>query len=278
MVKKYKCEECNYITVNSGNWYKHVKSKKHQKNIGNDVDKQDYTRVKMENKILTTFFKDLIDDTQNESQGFQCEFCKKIYTRKDALKRHQKTCVKKNKEIQPEILKLFDDFKDSITKDINTNKNNIMTDIPPITQEALRTHLEKFTLDYIQEGAKGYAEYANIYALKDYIICTDKSRKKIKFKKEDGSIVNDLGGTKISKLFFNSIKDKNKQLIDAEYNLLKNEVQRIGSGGKAGRNDLTNTLERSTMLQNLLYQCNDAALGKTNKLTQAFVRHLTKEL
>lgn len=263
-MKEYSCKACKYKTADCSNWNKHLKTKNHEKWI-----KAHEKAIKMAEKLK--------QKTVITEQKFACEYCGKEYTRKDNMKTHQKNCTKKT--IQPEVLEMFDELKKAINNNTTNNKStNIMGDLPPITEESLKAHLEKLTLDLIQEGAKGYAMYASTYALKDYVICTDKSRKKLKFKEEDGTIVNDLGGVKITQIFFDSIKDKNKILIDKEYDLLQKEVARIGAGGEAGVNDLTNALEKSTMLQNLLYQCNDAAIGKTNALTQAFVRHLTKAL
>lgn len=298
----YNCDYCRYETTDKSNWNKHVKSIKHEKMSQKFNQKPEETPlntttventqttigesvilnkiIENQNQMMTKIFENIMNITNIKATNtYNCVYCDKAFTTKGNMKRHEALCSEKiNNETknQPDVLEMIDELKKTIDK--NNKNTNIMGDLPPVTAELLKAHLEKLTLDFIQDGAKGYAIYASNYALKDCVICTDKSRKKLKFREENGNIVNDFGGVKITQLFFGSIKDKNKQLIDAEYNLLRQEVARIGAGGEAGEHDLTNVLERSTMLQTLLYQCNAAAEGKTNELTQAFVRHLTRAL
>jgi hypothetical protein len=254
----FTCDLCKYETTYSSNWSKHVKSKKHLHSL-------------KEHKLLNIIDK-LVND-KNKQKSFPCKYCGREYTRNHNLKKHQDSC--QNKEnVQSEVLKLLDTLKVNTT---NMKNTNIMGDLPPVT-ENLKMYLEKLTITFIQDGAKGYAEYANNYALKNCLICTDKSRKKLKFKSDNGNIITDVGGIKLSQLFFDSIKDKNKEIINAEYNLLQKQVEMIGIGTPTTDQDLCELLYRSTMLQSLLYECNQAASGKINNLTQSFVKNLTRLL
>ena len=45
------------------------------------------------------------------------------------------------------------------------------------------------------------------------MICVDYSRRKVKFKDKDGNVITDPDMTNLATKFFNSIKDKNKELI-----------------------------------------------------------------
>ena len=71
------------------------------------------------------------------------------------------------------------------------------------------------------KGPEGYAQYALEYPLKDKMICVDYSRRKVKFKDKDGNVITDPEMANLATKFFNSIKDKNKELIIECSNKLK---------------------------------------------------------
>ena len=62
------------------------------------------------------------------------------------------------------------------------------------------------------------------YPLKDKMICVDYSRRKVKFKDKDGNVITDPEMTGLVIKFFNSIKDKNKELICLYANELKEKL------------------------------------------------------
>jgi hypothetical protein len=83
MPKSYYCDVCEYGTKDSGNYFKHRKSKKHKRNIENPPVKIPKTPKK---KCI-------------------CLFCNAEYTRLDNLKRHESKCsqkivLEKNRTIQ----------------------------------------------------------------------------------------------------------------------------------------------------------------------------------
>ena len=102
---EYKCEPCNFFSKYKNDYTRHIKTKKHLikcKDCG------------LENRILpifthktTEFHTKTGDFTHKTTQfhtkpkttnkkKFNCKFCDKIFTRKDALKRHiTKYCKKK---------------------------------------------------------------------------------------------------------------------------------------------------------------------------------------
>ena len=83
----------------------------------------------------------------------------------------------------------------------------------PMTSENLLEHTGNLTLEHVQKGASGYAEYALEYPFKDRVACVDYSRRKIKFKDSDGHLVTDPEMVKLAPMFFDSIKDKSSQLV-----------------------------------------------------------------
>jgi len=95
----------------------------------------------------------------------------------------------------------------------NTQINNYIQNLQPVTDEYLRDNARHLSIDHILKGPEGYAEYALEYPLKDRLICVDYSRRKVKFKNKDGNIITDPEMNNLATKFFNSIKDKNKELI-----------------------------------------------------------------
>ena len=83
----------------------------------------------------------------------------------------------------------------------------------PLSAEHMLEHSQNLTLEHIQKGASGYAEYALEYPLKDRIACVDYSRRKMKFKDKDGNLITDPEMVKLAPMFFNSIKNKSSEIV-----------------------------------------------------------------
>ena len=184
-----------------------------------------------------------------ETKRFVCECCKKNFSTKYRLETHYQSCEKyKKKIIEKEfeiernrllekisdmdkviveknicILKLQDKLENiaikaverptSTTNNMKTNINNFIQNMQPMTSENLLEHTENLTLEHVQKGASGYAEYALEYPFKDRVACVDYSRRKIKFKDNEGQLVTDPEMLKLAPMFFDSIKDKSSQLV-----------------------------------------------------------------
>ncbi len=98
---------------------------------------------------------------------------------------------------------------------INNNKiNNIVNNLIPLTNEYIKEQANYLTLDHVKNGVNGYVQYALDYPLKNRIICTDYSRRKIKYKDEEGNVIDDPEMIKISQKLFEAIKDQNAYLVD----------------------------------------------------------------
>jgi len=179
--------------------------------------------------------------------NFVCPKCDIIFMAKNDLSRHINLCKKTPKdnmfivkELKEQIaqlrtqlrvqLKEKDDIireKDHIIKDLaekainnakptinhtNTTTNTTINNLQMISENDIKEHAKNLTLDHIKKGALGYSEYFLEYPLKDRIACTDYSRRKIKYKNEQGEIVTDPEMTTLSDLLFKSIKDRNREL------------------------------------------------------------------
>ena len=181
---------------------------------------------------------------QEPLSEFTCVKCDYITMFKSDLTRHTNLCKKKEngsisvllreKDKQIEQLRVQlkekDDIireKDHIIKDLaekainnakptinhtNTTTNTTINNLQMISENDIKEHAKNLTLDHIKKGALGYSEYFLEYPLKDRIACTDYSRRKIKYKNEQGEIVTDPEMTTLSDLLFKSIKDRNREL------------------------------------------------------------------
>ena len=167
---------------------------------------------------------------------FVCTKCDFIFMFKADLIRHEEICTRKKvetatsallKEKDKQIDLLLQQLKekDQIIKELaekaiskptitnnNTTNHNTVNNLQIISEEYIKDHAKNLTIDHIKKGALGYSEYFLEYPLKERIACTDYSRRKIKYKNEQGEIVTDPEMTTLSNLLFKSIKDRNREL------------------------------------------------------------------
>jgi len=108
---------------------------------------------------------------------------------------------------------------------ISTTKNtqiNYIQQMKPVIDDELKDNAQNLTIDHILKGPEGYAQYALEYPLKDRVCCVDYARRKVKFKDPNGNVITDPEMSTLATKFFQSIKDKNKDLI-IEYGTKLNE-------------------------------------------------------
>ncbi len=244
-----------------------------------------------------------------EKTSYTCT-CGKKYTRNDSLQRHYAQCqiyndstesssIKADK--QEELLRLvIDKYGDMVkdlqkqiaelsTRTVNTNDNNntngnnnnnnrnvVLQNLQPITDEDLQEHIVNLTLDFIQQGAKGYANFAESYPLKNKILCTDRARKKLKYKNPAGELTDD--GRALALRFFQAISERNTEILNRAYADLHIKVQDIVAENRAGDVDVISILMRATKLQDILIKSQNAARGEDDEFVQEFLTHLTKML
>ena len=171
---------------------------------------------------------------------YECEGCLKKYTTKNNLDRHKQNCnilyyketiirlekelESKNKQIEIlqdkiENIALKSILKPNIQHNYQNNNsnqriNNIINNLIPITDEHLKQQAEFLTIDHVKNGIDGYVQYALDFPLKDRIICTDFSRRKIKYKDSEGNLIDDPEMTKVTQKLFKAIEEKNSILVD----------------------------------------------------------------
>jgi hypothetical protein len=106
----------------------------------------------------------------------------------------------------------------------NTQINNYIQNMKHVTQEHLIDSVPNLTIDHIKKGPEGYAEYALEYPFKDRMVCSDYARRKVKFKDNEGNVITDPEMSVLTVKFFESIKEKNKELICRYANELKERL------------------------------------------------------
>ena len=103
----YNCELCNYSSIKKSNFFKHLKTKKHlnnEKEKGIESLKSSILPHKTSENLTNVRevpHKTSQNLTNSEKKNI-CEFCGKIFKRKDNLKRHLKKYCKKKKKIDKE--------------------------------------------------------------------------------------------------------------------------------------------------------------------------------
>jgi hypothetical protein len=169
-----------------------------------------------------------------------CKTNDKVYKYMDTIKEknnkiHEMSIKLEEKELQLEkyeqtIKELQDKLENIAIKAVsrpttrNTQINNYIQQLKPVTDEHLIDSVSNLTIDHIIKGPEGYAEYALEYPLKDRMLCSDYSRRKVKFKDKDGKVVTDPEMNTLALKFFESIKDKNRELIRRYANEAKEKL------------------------------------------------------
>jgi hypothetical protein len=219
------CEFCNNVFSNQANLNNHKKNAKYC----------------------------LLIQGKSKKCNFNCNGCSKTFSRQCELSRHTDTCNKnieykykeKILELQEQLMKQKYEYEEFLKKQedkyekkiselsdkleniaikavskpttVNNNSriNQIINNLIPITVQNITDNAQYLTLDHIKDGASGYAKYALDYPLKDKILCVDYARRKIKYKDDDGNLVDDPEMTKLCQKFFIAIESHNNNLLNS---------------------------------------------------------------
>jgi hypothetical protein len=185
--------------------------------------------------------------------AFECPTCKKKMKEKRQLDTHQEKCslnkkvqklertiLMKDKKIavqvqqiqdknetinslQKQISELQDKLKDVAVQGVKKSTTTNILKLQPLTKEWLDANAKNLTLEHIQRGAIGYAEFASENSFKDRVKCVDASRQILQYKEED-SVIRDKKGKRLAKKFFESIQSQNKELITDAMTRIRDEM------------------------------------------------------
>ncbi len=252
-----------------------------------------------------------------ESDTFNCEFCLKKFTTKTNLKTHEKICTKKQevnitleKDKDIESLKILIEKQKSLLEEkdklieklmvmiqpvnivnnsshnttSNTQKiNNIINNLTPITDAHISEQSQYLNIDYIKRGSAGYVDYALEYPFKDKILCVDFARRKIKYKNNDGDIVDDPEMVKLSQKFFKAIENVNSEIIGSYILELQNDIYNLNLSTsnemnddetKAFGADSDNILDKTFTAIKYRNEVKEAADGNKPELYYDFVKNI----
>lgn len=182
---------------------------------------------------------------------FECTNCSKIFNSKHDHKRHISTCKKGNtvenmrilltnqsdqiialkKEVEilradkKDLQERYDNLsitavKRPTTSTKNIQINNYIKNMPPLLESDIKENVQYLTLDHHVKGAEGYAEYALEFPFKDKIVCVDTARNKIKYKNEEGDVIEDIGFRKMMVKLCRELKDRSFNLSQEHYEKL----------------------------------------------------------
>ena len=206
-----------------------------------------------------------------------CEYCNKELKSERNLSLHYKICaeylsqkfnnlelIEKLQEKDEEITELKKHVRDLEDKLENiaikgvlkpTKITNYIQQLQPVTEEHFLECSSNLTLEHIKKGPRGYAQYALEYPLRDRVVCVDYARRKIKFKDANGNVITDPEMNRLAMLFYNSIKDKNRQLVDECKRQLKVNFDDEELDMLSKLMDYMNSVERSSAGEKTDFQC-----------------------
>jgi hypothetical protein len=181
----------------------------------------------------------------------KCKHCNKIFHSKYDHNRHVKSCKnigyvkdlekqlealnieiielkKENEMLRVDKNDLRSDYKDLATTAVkrpttstkNIQINNYIKNMPPLLEQDIESSVPMLTLEHHVKGAEGYAQYALEFPFKDKIVTVDVARNKIKYKNEEGGIIEDVGFKKMMTKLCNALKDRSFNLSQEHYEKL----------------------------------------------------------
>ena len=172
---------------------------------------------------------------------FKCSICDKSFNVKSSCDRHQEICItnpiKLTNEIE-ELKKTILEQKDQALKNAldqikiyqeqnekllmkavstpkikNTYNTVNIEHFTPMTQQHLDDNVKNLTLEHINKGPRGYAEYMVNYPCKDSLVVTDIARMIFKYKDENGDLCVDIEARNLINKISKSIDPHNRELI-----------------------------------------------------------------
>jgi len=114
-------------------------------------------------------------------------------------------------------------------KTVSNNKNNItntyIEKLEILSTDSMKTHLPNLTLEHVNNGPKGYATFALEGPFKDKVVCTDISRKILKYRDENKLIQTDQGGIALGKKFFQTVQPRSIEILMKEQEEISNNTE-----------------------------------------------------
>ena len=216
----------------------------------------------------------------------ECDGCLKSFAIPSNYRKHVKICKKNdllvkmnNKiveqetvihELRKQIVVLQEDYKELSLVAVkrpsskNIQINNYIKNMPPLLESDITDNVQYLTLEHHAKGVEGYAEYALEFPFKDKIVCVDVARNKIKYKNEDGDIIDDVGFRKMMIKLCSALKDRS-------YNLSQEHYEKISEKFTEKEMDGLNFMETAVAIA----KC---ANGRDTDFCNQIVKMISKEV
>lgn len=275
------CEYCTKTFVNKYVLKHHQKSARYCMKLRQDVSSYKCTDCdtifttnatlrRHHNKCVSYNVRIAIEQLKEEHEDEILELTNKIYELEHDLEAKEKELEAKEKS----IVRLQDNLTDvaikAATKPTHTTTNstqvnNYIQKLEVVTDKYIQDQVPNLTIEHIKRGARGYAEYALNHPLNNRLLCVDYSRRKIKYKDSDGSVVIDPEMSKLAPKFFQSINEKNKELARKYVNELSENMD----------NDVK--LSIMTDMADNMVSVDKGSRGEKTELYHDFVKKLCSE-
>tara|TARA_R110000772_G_scaffold27679_1_gene70357 strand:+ start:161 stop:979 length:819 start_codon:yes stop_codon:yes gene_type:complete len=129
----HNCEECKFITENKRDYQRHIKTKKHQKNVG-EIENSKYTIniPQIYHKYTTDIPQGITNIPQDDNIIYECDYCDAGFKHKSGKYRHQKNYCKSKKTSDENIIltqkvEYLEKMLNDAMKHMNNTTNNNCT-------------------------------------------------------------------------------------------------------------------------------------------------------
>jgi hypothetical protein len=150
----YMCLRCKYKTKLKSDMKRHLKR---QLKCGKDLDSYNYTDMEIFEKSLTIINDEKLENNKNK---LECEYCKKVYSRIDALNRHKKNNCKKNEETKRNQTNNIQYINNQTNIQNNNNNIIIINNNTPNTYN-LKSFDEEWSIEHFDNYIKSYILFSN---------------------------------------------------------------------------------------------------------------------
>ena len=105
--------------------------------------------------------------------------------------------------------------------------NNYIKNMEPLRLEDIQKAIPLLTLEQHAKGPEGYAEFALEFPFKNKIVCVDVGRNKIKYKNNEGDVIEDIGFRKMMTKLCTELKSRSFHLgLEHQEKLSKNWTEK----------------------------------------------------
>ena len=181
--------------------------------------------------------------------------------------KHLEAQLELSEKITDHYFKLTETLANTPTTTNNTINNTIKVEnLNILDTEKFEEYSSNLTIEHVKRGAKGYAQYAIEYPLKNKLYCSNYKDRIILYKNPQGQIITDPKLISLMPKFFTSILKQNQKLTDENGDSVNKDEDHKKFLGSAEREGLSENIEKqhNVIIVNL-------AKGDNNKFGSRFI-------